>query len=138
MNFTWFLLACLSASGVPTTWGQRSLQEELGGSPGAPFSLTASLVGVGTLDQTREQQDQYNSGSSVATMVAVLVMVLILLSCCMCACCVGGYYYLKRKKSNDQEPVFALQKPQLQVAMGIPLGGDFYSDNVSTTSQSFD
>uniref|UniRef100_A0A7S3LFB1 Uncharacterized protein n=1 Tax=Amphora coffeiformis TaxID=265554 RepID=A0A7S3LFB1_9STRA len=138
MSSAWFLLLSLSALVVPTVWGRRSLQEELGGTPEAPFGLTAGLVGVGTFDEARKEEDLDNSGSSVAALVAVLVVVLLLLVCCICICCVGGYCYLKRKKSNEPEPVFALQKPQLQVAMGVPLGGGFYSDNASVTSQSFD
>lgn len=116
----------------------RSLQEELGGTPEAPFGLSAGLVGVGVLSEEQESVNgaSDNSGTSTLLVVAIVLLVLLLLCFCMFLCCVGGYFVLKKNKSSNQkEPVYPSPK-SMQVAMGVPLDG--YSDEGTLTSRSFD
>ena len=63
-----FFLSLL-ASSASSAWG-RSLQEELGGTPEAPFGLSARLVGVGTLEETDSERfaddgDSENRGTII-------------------------------------------------------------------------
>ena len=122
------LLSLLSSA----VWG-RSLQEDLGGTPEAPFGLTAGLVGVGGAAAARPQQESEEKANS-GVMIAVIMIVILMLLCCACICGIG--FCCLKKGKRDQEEQEIMEKAH-HLSVGVPIGGH-YSDSPSMTSKEFD
>jgi hypothetical protein len=110
----------------------RSLQEELGGTPEAPFGLTAGLIGVGGT-ATADVPQSSDSDASSGVMVAIIVVVFLLLLCCACLCCIG-FFVFKRSRRNQREDI---EEQNIMKNVGLP-GGDGYVDSPTIASREID